>query len=119
MTTCKLETCEIMVKETNIDTLLCYYNALVKKLNASSSRADFQCVSALAAQINAALQENISNLSTPTQGKVDPTDITNEFNKLLNTTQEEDAEIIKSMHQSTVMMWVIICVILVGIYILI
>lgn len=119
MTTCKLETCATMLKETNVDTLLCYYNALVNKLNTSSTRADRECMASLAAQINASLQENINNLSTPPQGKIASTDITNEFNKLVNTTQEQDAEIIKDMHQSNTMIWVIICIILVGIYILI
>jgi len=119
MTTCSLQTCEIMSKETNIHTLLCYYNALIQKLNTTDDEEDHECLADLASQINASLQNNLHELSIPDSRPIKTTDINTELNELLSTKEEDDAVVIKNMYQSNAMIWIILFFILLTLYILI
>jgi hypothetical protein len=120
MTTCKLSTCAAMVVERDIDTLLCYYNALVDKLNSNTSTdADKVCLSELATQINSQLQGSIGNLSSITRNPIEVADINNEIIKLMSDQDYEDSTVLKDMYKSNAIIWLIVFLIILIIYILI
>lgn len=67
MTSCAtpLDTCSAMQQETDVDILLCYYNALIKKINEGTSsytEDDTTCASLLAAQISTEIQNNLGSV---------------------------------------------------------
>ena len=120
MTTCTLGSCSAMSAETDIDVLLCYYNALIDKLN--SSRAtdnDRTCIATLAAQINSTLRSNINSISGTTRSTVDAPEVDNELMKLLGNQDTEDSNVLKNMYKSNMIIYFIVFLILFILYILI
>ncbi len=119
-TTCKLGVCTTMAAETDIDILLCYYNALINKINNNTATAeDKTCMTTLAAQIISVLQEKTSSLTDPTRFEIDAPEINKEIIKLLGDRDEQDSTVLKDMYKSNAMVFLIVFLILLTIYILI
>ena len=119
--TCTLpSTCALISAETDITTQLCYYNKLITNINATSSTytADLECLSTLASNINANIRTDIGAIDS-TEKSLSTTEITDEFNKLLDTKGLDDSKVVKDMYQSNAMVWIILFFILFSIYILI
>ena len=119
-TTCKLGLCTTMATETDIDILLCYYNALIDKINNNTATAnDKTCMSTLAAQMISVLQEKANSLTNTTRSKVNSPEINEEIIQLLGDRDEQDSKVLKDMYKSNTMVFFIVFLILLTIYILI
>lgn len=116
MTTCNLSTCEVMVKEKDINILLCYYNELIKKMNTNPTDADRACLSSLAVKLNAAIQSDVLLLSSKTRTAIPSVEISDELKKLLDEQAQKDATVIKNMYQSTTFLLVLLFLILLSLY---
>jgi hypothetical protein len=105
-----------MLKEKDISILLCYYNELIKKLNTNPTDADRLCLTALATKLNAAIQSDVTLLSSKTRTAIPSVEISDELKKLLDEQAETDANVIKNMYQSTTVLLFLLFLILLSLY---
>jgi len=120
---CGDTTINSLTASSNLDILLSYYNALVDKLNESSgigTTSDRKCLKDLALKINAKIITNTTGLKNQTPSvsrtNIEASNISAEFDKLLDSQEYEDSVILRDMYKSSTIIFMTIFIILVIIY---